>query len=70
VGGNSFFSLKLLIEYDCAEEQSRGLAIYAYSGQMGSGEIVSSRSGDPDKWKPVMPGTMGESKWKAACGKQ
>jgi hypothetical protein len=32
----SFFSFKQQMEYDCAEEQSRQLAIYAYSGQMGS----------------------------------
>jgi hypothetical protein len=59
----SSFSFKQLMEYDCAEEQFRQIAIHAYSGQMGSGEIVESSSGDPGKWQPVIPGSMGQHDW-------
>lgn len=66
----SYLSVKALDEYDCAEEQIRNLALYAYSGQMGTGEIVESISGVPSKWAPVIPGSVGQTKWKLVCDKK
>jgi hypothetical protein len=40
----TIWSYKALIEYNCTEEQTRVLAEYAYSGQMGNGEVVYSFS--------------------------
>lgn len=67
--GKSFLSLKVQVEYDCAEEQLRTLAEYGYSGQMGTGEIVYSYTKKPDNWKPAMPGSVGHANWVFACKK-
>jgi hypothetical protein len=65
--GKSYLSIKSLDEYDCAEAQIRNLALYAYSGQMGTGEIVEPLSDDPSKWTPIIPGSVGQTKWKLVC---
>ena len=54
-------------EYDCDEERTRSLYVSLYSSNMGAGESVLTRS-DPDKWKPVFPGSVLETLWKIACG--
>lgn len=64
--GKSILSIKMLFEFDCAEEQIRILAEYAYAGQMGTSEIVYSYT-KPDDWRPVLPGSMGHGSWKFAC---
>lgn len=64
--GKSHLSEKLQIAYDCAEEQFRVIAVYLYSGQMGSGEIVLSFTAQTGL-EPVMPGTIANTKWKFAC---
>jgi hypothetical protein len=69
VGGISFLSSKSLDEYDCKEEQSRTLAFYWYSGNMGEGNILYSNT-DANKWNPVMPKSISETLWKIACGKK
>lgn len=68
-GAISYLSIKELNEFDCTEEQVRTLAEYVYSGQMGNGEIVYSNK-NPDKWEPIMPGSMGQTQWKFACGRK
>jgi hypothetical protein len=67
--GYSFLSFKKLIEYGCAEERFRTLAVMHYSGSMGSGMLVSSNS-DQGNWKRIPPGSVGEALWKVACGKK
>ena len=67
--GYSFLSFKKRNEYGCAEERLRTLGVMHYSGNMGSGMVVSSNS-DEGKWKRVPPGSVGEALWKVACGKQ
>jgi hypothetical protein len=69
-GRNSYFSTKSLDEFDCTEEQLRTHAVYIYPGQMGTGEAVYFNTDLDDKWVPVMPDSMGEAKWEAACGKK
>jgi hypothetical protein len=67
--GFSFLSFKKRNEYSCEEERLRTLAVMHYSGNMGSGMVVSSNS-DIGKWKRVPPGSVGEALWKFACGKK
>jgi surface-adhesin protein E len=69
VAGISFLSRKAQIEYDCAEERHRTLALTEFSGNMGKGEVVFISS-DEQKWEPVAPESIGRVLWKAACGKE
>ena len=67
--GGSFFSIKRQKEYDCAEERTRTLAEIHFSGNMGSGKVLSSNA-DERKWVPVAPGSVGEALWQYACKKK
>ena len=67
--GKSYLSDKGQEEYDCKEEKRRILAFAWFEGQMGNGKVVYSDS-DPGKWTPIGPGSIGETLWKIACGKQ
>jgi surface-adhesin protein E len=69
MAGDSFLSIKMQREFDCAEERTRTLAFLWYSGNMGSGEVVYSSS-DESKWDPVAPDTIDQTHWKFLCGKQ
>ena len=66
--GKSYLSLKLQMEFDCAEEQLRTLAEHGYSGKMGTGEIVFSHT-KPSNWAPPIPASVGQANWKFACKK-
>lgn len=68
VAGDSYLSQKMQWEYDCAEEQSRLIAGYSYSGQMGTGKIMFSKT-NPGNWAPAMPGSTGHANWVFACKK-
>ena len=68
VGGIRFLTAKEEWEFDCAEERSRVLALKEFSGNMGRGTVVYTNS-QVGKWEPVMPGSMGKTVWKVACGK-
>jgi hypothetical protein len=70
VSRNPYFSIKVVREYDCTIEQGRIIGQYAYSGQMGTGEMVDSELEDGVKWEPIMPGSWGQDLRKLACGKQ
>ena len=67
--GHSYLSDKTQREYDCKEEKSRLLAFTDFSGQMGNGNVVYSNGNVRDEWSPIEPGSIGETKWKIACGK-
>jgi hypothetical protein len=69
VAGISFLSMKLIREYDCAIEQIRVLAMADFSGNMAEGKVVFSDF-TPSNWVPVQPESMGQTLWKAACGKE
>jgi len=66
--GFSFLSFKKRNEYGCEEERLRTLAVTHYSGNMGSGMVVSSNS-EQGKWKRVPAGSVGEALWKFSCGR-
>ena len=65
----SYLSYKVQSEYDCAEERIRKLAATFFSGNMGSGDVVSVHSKE-GKWQPVEPGSLGQSEWEVACDKE
>jgi hypothetical protein len=69
VGSIRFLTAKEQWEFDCAEERSRVVARKEFSGNMGSGTMVSTNS-QVGKWVPVIPGNIGQTVWKAACEKQ
>lgn len=69
VGSIRFLTAKEQWEFDCAEERSRVVARKEFSGNMGSGPMVSTNS-QVGKWVPVIPGSIGQTVWKAACEKQ
>lgn len=69
VAGASFLSVKIQREFDCAEEQTRTLAMTEFSGNMGRGTVVYSDV-TADKWEPVQPDSIGYTLWKIACMKK
>ena len=69
VGGIRFLTAQEQWEFDCAEERSRVLALKEFSGNMRSGTVVDTNS-QVGKWAPVIPGSIGQTVWKVACGKQ
>jgi hypothetical protein len=68
VGGVRFLTAKEQWEFDCAEARSRVVALKEFSGNMGTGTVVFTNS-QVGRWLPVMPGSLGQTVWKIACGK-
>lgn len=68
--GIKYLSAKMQYEYDCKEEQMKGLAVSFFSKSMGAGQDVLPRFTSPTEWMAIEPGSIGEIKWKIACGKQ
>ena len=68
--GHSYLSFKTQLEYDCKEEKSRLLALTLFDGKMGNGKVVSSNGNVRGEWEPIEPGSVGEARWKIACGKK
>lgn len=67
--GSPFLSSKDQSEYDCKEERTRTLYFTNHSGNMGGGDNNYS-SETPLNWRPISPGSVGESLWQFACGKR
>ena len=67
--GKRYLSLKIQNEYDCKEPRVRALAGVGYARKMGEGDVRFTDN-EPDKWGPVVPGTMGEGVWKLICGER
>ena len=61
-------SMKSQAEFDCENEQSRLLFILSYDKNMGMGE-PNNTVNEPSEWQPVVPESVGEALFKAACGK-
>ncbi|MBU6433771.1 MAG: hypothetical protein KJS98_10695, partial [Nitrospirae bacterium] len=57
-------------EYDCQGQTLRLLRFSEYSGKMGTGENVFSQALAGSHSLPVNPGTVSETLWKLACGKE
>lgn len=69
LGSIRFLTAKEQWEFDCAEERSRVVARKEFSGNMGSGPMVSTNS-QVGKWVPVILGSIGQTVWKVACEKK
>ena len=64
------WSIKTLIEYDCATMCSRTLAGEAYSEQLGEGRKVASEQRPDAQWESVEPGTTSDKVRQIACAKK
>jgi hypothetical protein len=62
---NVFQSIKALIEFDCTGDRLRELASTRFSREMGEGSSVTSS--EPLQWLFVIPGSVGEVRFKLAC---
>jgi len=62
-----YLSVKAQREINCAEERIRLLAMTAFSGNMGSGEVVYRYSDSNDQGISVEPGSVAESLWNVVC---
>ena len=67
--GVSYSSAKAHMDYDCAEQRYEGLAVMYFSDNMGNGKVLDRSSGK-GKWLRISPGSLDQSLWKLACGKQ
>ena len=63
----SHLSEKALKEYDCIEIRQRHLALTFFSDNMGKGQVIFNHQYDDSKWWDIAPGSVGMSKWEAAC---
>ena len=68
VGGISYLSTKVQMQYDCQEENIRTLAFSLFSKNMGNGKLIDS-SFVHQEWIPVQPESAGEALFKALCDK-
>ena len=66
-GGVYIKSVKRQIEYDCKDKKKRLLSGELFSGNMGSGEIISTS--EKGVWIPASLGTGNIKLWNIACGK-
>jgi hypothetical protein len=66
--GENFSSIKFSNEYDCNLKKSRTVTFSEYSGNMGQGKLLNSRTFIHD-WLPVRYGSETEALWEVACGK-
>ena len=64
--GKTYISIKAQHEFDCKKAQARILFSSVHSGNMGKDKIVES-SYSPGIFEPVMPRSIVETLWKAAC---
>lgn len=64
--GVVFLSQKIRREYDCGEMQMRTLAYALFSWNLEKGDQIRAYN-QPQIWKKVVPETMDEVEWKAAC---
>jgi len=65
--GRSYLSLTVEFEINCEEQRSRILAVAAYSGNMGRGELVMAEPLVDRPWESVRPRTRLDALWQIAC---
>jgi hypothetical protein len=65
-GSATYISLKVLDEFNCEDEKSRALQIIAFSGPMGTGDVISSDN-QIDSWSVVPPESIAEDMLKFVC---
>ena len=65
--GRLYLSLTVEFEINCEEQRSRILAVAAYSGNMGQGEVVSAEPFADRPWESVRPRSRLDALWQIAC---
>jgi hypothetical protein len=70
--GKPYKSQITQFSYDCKSETIKLITSTTYSGSKGQGVSVSSYLDNDGSlpWEPVIPGSLGETEWKIACGKK
>jgi len=56
--------------YECQDKKLRPLRFREYSGTMGTGENVFTLTYPASDWMAVNPGSVSETLWNMACGKE
>ncbi|HEY6262126.1 MAG TPA: surface-adhesin E family protein [Nitrospiraceae bacterium] len=69
VAGDSLLSFQRHNEYNCTEPRTRMLAYTWFSSNMGRGRVVYKTS-EEQQWERIIPGSIEQTLWKVACGKQ
>ena len=62
-----YFSEKTQSEYDCKEQQSRGLFLSLLSGKMGTGAVILSGPNPNPTWIPVPLNSVSADMFNFAC---
>jgi hypothetical protein len=57
-------------DYECRDKRLRPIEFREYSGEMGTGENMFSLTSASYQWLEVNPGTVSETLWTMACGKE
>lgn len=70
LGDENYLSVKYQYEFDCKKETNRTLAFVFYTANMGAGETLLLSDGKQSEWRPIVPDTGGEARFKIACGKK
>lgn len=68
-GMQVIFSVKNLVEYDCAGKRTRTVDGAAYGEHMGMGKVIAAEAAPNAEWSPVPAGGTQENMWSIACGK-
>ncbi len=68
IGKRQYLSIKTQNEYDCKDERLRSIYTTMNAANLGGGEIVYVSDGVPSNWRPIVPGSVGETLWQIACG--
>lgn len=67
--GKMYLSTKSKYRFDCAGDKINPLAIAFYSGNMGGGEVIWSKSFNDNDWEHNAPDSVGASFSRAVCGR-
>jgi len=66
----NYLSAKAQNKYDCSNENWAGIAVYYYSGSLGSGKLIQSDVMPGNlSWDLIVSETVSAKNWALACGK-
>jgi hypothetical protein len=65
----AFSSFRSQKEFNCGKEQLRLRAVVAYSGNMGSGDVVEDIAGSTEEWSAIPSNSLDAGFYRAACEK-
>ncbi|MEI7456855.1 MAG: surface-adhesin E family protein [Nitrosomonadales bacterium] len=65
-GDMAYLSMKIQREYHCRDKKSRIVAMQAYAGNMGAGELIYSNN-SREKWQKFQSDSVEEMLWNMAC---